>query len=105
MIVTFQSRAHADIVMFGDIAVSLLKLMGHSGTVPGAILAGDIPTALDHLKKAVAENTAVVADTSDQVEEEEESGGYTINLAHRALPLIELLADAAIAKCDVMWDK
>ena len=104
MIVTFQSRAHADIVMFGDIAVSLLKLMGHSGTVPGALLAGDIPTALDHLKKAVAENTAVVADTSDQVEGEE-SDERTIDLAHRALPLIELLADAAIAKCDVMWDK
>jgi hypothetical protein len=35
MIVTFRSKAHADIMMFGDIAVNLLKLMGHSGTVPG----------------------------------------------------------------------
>jgi hypothetical protein len=104
MIVTFQSRAHADILMFGDIAVSLLKLMGHSGTVPGALQAGDIPTALDHLKKAVAINKAIVADASDRVEEEE-SGERTINLAHRALPLIELLTAAAIAKCDVMWDK
>jgi hypothetical protein len=104
MIVTFQSRAHADIMMFGDIAVSLLKLMGHSGTVPGALQAGDIPTALDHLKKAVAINKAIVADASDRVEEEE-SGERTINLAHRALPLIELLTAAAIAKCDVMWDK
>ena len=105
MIVTFKSRAHADIMMFGDIAVSLLKLMGHSGTVPGALQAGDIPTALDHLKKAVAANTVVVTDASDQGEEEEELGERPINLAHRALPLIELLADAAMAKCDVMWDK
>ncbi len=105
MIVTFKSRAHADIVMFGDVAVSLLKLMGHSGTVPGALQAGDIPAALDHLKKAVAENTVVVVDVSDQVEEDEDSDERTINLAHRALPLIELLADAAMAKCDVMWDK
>ena len=104
MIVTFKSRAHADIMMFGDIAVSLLKLMGHSGTVPGALQAGDIPTALDHLKKAVAANTAVVTDVSDQVEGEE-SDERTINLTHRALPLIELLTAAAIAKCDVMWDK
>ena len=106
MIVTFQSRAYADILMFGDIAVSLLKLMGHSGTVPSALLAEDIPMALDHLKKAVAINEAVVADAPDQVEEEEdESGERTINLAHRALPLIELLTASAIAKCDVMWDK
>ncbi len=106
MIVTFQSRAHADILMFGDIAVSLLKLMGHSGTVPGALQAGDITEALDHLKKAVAINETVVADVSDPVEEEEEeSGERTINLAHRALPLIELLTASAITKCDVMWDK
>jgi hypothetical protein len=107
MIVTFRSRAHADILMFGDVAVSLLKLMGHSGTVPGALQPGDIPTALDHLKKAVAINKAIVADASDPVEEEEEeeSGERTINLAHRALPLIELLTAAATAKCDVMWDK
>ena len=104
MIVTFQSRAHADIMMFGDIAVSLLKLMGHSGTVPGALQAGDIPTALDHLKKAIAINKAVVTDASDRVEEEE-SGERTVNLAHRALPLIELLTASAMAKCDVMWDK
>lgn len=106
MIVTFKSRAHADILMFGDIAVSLLKLMGHSGTVPGALQAGDIPTALDHLKKAVAINETVVVDAPDPVEEEEEEPGErTINLAHRALPLIELLTASAIAKCDVMWDK
>lgn len=104
MIVTFQSRAHADIMMFGDIAVSLLKLMGHSGTVPGALQAGDIPTALDHLKKAIAINKAVVTDASDRVEEEE-SGERTVNLAHRALPLIELLTASAMAKCDVVWDK
>ena len=104
MIVTFQSRAHADILMFGDIAVSLLKLMGHSGTVPGALQAGDIPTALDHLKKAIAINKAVVTDASDRVEEGE-SGERTVNLTHRALPLIELLTASAMAKCDVMWDK
>ena len=30
------TETHADILMFGDIAVQLLKLMGYSGTVPGA---------------------------------------------------------------------
>ena len=59
MIVTFRSKAHADIMMFGDIAVSLLKLMGHSGTVPGALLAEEVPMALDHLRKAVAAHKAV----------------------------------------------
>ncbi len=106
MIITFKSRAHADILMFGDIAVSLLKLMGHSGTVPGAFQPRDIPTALDHLKKALATNETVVANASGPVEEEEEeSGERTINLVHRARPLIELLTASATAQCDVMWDQ
>ena len=32
MLVTFESRSYADITMFGDVAVHLLHLMGHSGT-------------------------------------------------------------------------
>ena len=39
MLVTFSCPAYADITMFGDVAVRLLQLMGHSGTVPGALLA------------------------------------------------------------------
>jgi hypothetical protein len=104
MIVTFRSNAHADIIMFGDIAVNLLKLMGHSGTVPGALLAEDVPAALDRLKKAVAANKTVTGDVSDSVQDDD-SGERTVSLAHRALPLIEMLAAAATAKCDVMWDK
>jgi hypothetical protein len=48
MIVTFRTKAHADIMMFGDIAITLLKLMGHSGTVPSALQAGEVPAAWEH---------------------------------------------------------
>ena len=40
MLVTFTTSAYANITMFGDVALHLLKLMGHSATVPGALLAG-----------------------------------------------------------------
>ncbi|MCI0536544.1 MAG: DUF1840 domain-containing protein [Verrucomicrobiales bacterium] len=56
---TFRSKAYADLVMFSDIAVRLIKLMGHSGTVPGAILAEDIDAALARLKNAIAAEKAV----------------------------------------------
>ncbi len=110
MIVTFRSKAHADIIMFGDIAISLLKLMGHSGTVPSALLAEDVPAALERLKTAIAAQKATVEDESDSVQDDEndddkDSDERTVNLAHRALPLIELLEASATAKCNVMWDK
>ena len=40
--------------MFGDVAVTLLKMAGHSGTVPSALLAGDVPSALARLKQKLA---------------------------------------------------
>ena len=103
MMVIFRSKAHADILMFGDIAIQLLKLMGHSGTVPGALLAEDVAEALAHLKKTVAMKNPASADVSNNVQDEN-SDERTVDLAHRALPLIELLSSAVTTKCDVMWD-
>ena len=53
MLVTFTTKAYADITMFGDVALSMLKMMGHSGTVPSAIRAADVPAALSRLKAAI----------------------------------------------------
>lgn len=30
MLVTFTTKAYADIIMFGDVALALLKMIGHS---------------------------------------------------------------------------
>lgn len=111
MIVTFRTSAYADIMMFGEVAVQLLKLMGHSGTVPSAIVAEDVPEALDRLKKAIeahkAENPAPTKPAPKKTDEEgeEEEEEIPVDLAQRALPLIQLLEAAAAAKADVMWDR
>jgi len=102
MLVTFSCPAYASITMFGDVAIRLLKMMGHSGTVPGALLAEDVQVALKRLEAAVEADKQ-----SPEPEEpaEGENGEPVVSLPHRALPLIELLRAAAKAKCDVMWDK
>jgi hypothetical protein len=101
MLVTFSCTAYADITMFGDVAVHLLKMMGHSGTVPSAIVAADVPAALERLEAAVAAEGDSPAPGESPPEEEEEPA---VSLRHRALPLIELLKAAAKAECDVMWE-
>ena len=53
MLVTFRSTATDSITMFGDVATSLLKLMGASGKVPGALHADDVPGALRQLEAAL----------------------------------------------------
>ncbi|MGZ5225221.1 MAG: DUF1840 family protein, partial [Burkholderiales bacterium] len=52
MLVRFDSKV-GTITMFGDVANTLLRLMGQSGAVPGAILAPDIPAAVERLQHGV----------------------------------------------------
>ena len=102
MLVTFRTSAYANIIMFGDIAVTLLKMMGHSGTVPSAIRADDVPAALERLKAAI-EKDKTAGGSAPRVGHENDAEEPPVSLAHRAFPLIELLEAAANRKCDVMW--
>jgi hypothetical protein len=100
MLVTFKTKRYSNITMFGDVAVRLLQLMGHSGTVPGAVTAEDVPAALAKLRAGLAEHgQEVVGQTRDADRDEPR-----IDLAHRAVPLIELLESAIRNEADVMWE-
>jgi len=104
MLVKFQTKSYATISMFGDVAVTLIKMMGHSGTVPSALLAEDVPAALARLKAAVAKHANEPLDPTDGSSSDGEDG-QSVSLAHRALPLIELLTAAAAGRENVMWEK
>jgi hypothetical protein len=98
MLIRFDSKA-GTITMFGDVAVELLKMMGQSGSVPGAILAGDIPAALERLRRSLAGTRDPAAE-----QKTEEDGEPKVALRQRAFPLIELLERAAKQDADVIWD-
>jgi hypothetical protein len=101
VIVTFTSQHNPDIVMFGDVATKLLHMMGHSGTVPGAIRPEDLPDMLQKLKDELTrlspqqENQGSGAERID--------GEYSVPLPVRAGPLIDLLESALEHDDHVMW--
>ncbi len=97
MIVTFSSPAHADISMFGDVAQQMLKIMGHSGTVPSAFNPQDLPAALAKLEQAAAESKAAEQQPDPDAE-------FKPGLSQRAMPLISLLKAAIDQNEDVMWN-
>lgn len=103
MLITFTTPAHADITMFGDVGIALLKLMGHSGTVPGALLADDVPAALERLKKAVDKNPNAPLNPKPVDDDPRARSELSVSLSHRAMPLIELLEAAARDGKNVMW--
>jgi Domain of unknown function (DUF1840) len=103
MLVTFHSKAWSSITLFGDVAVTLLKMAGHSGTIPSALLPADIPSALARLQQALAatpdddkQSTPVTAKDADATP--------PVGIRLRAYPLIQMLDAAARQDCDVMWE-
>jgi hypothetical protein len=101
MLVRFDSTV-GTFTMFGDVAVQLLKMMGHSGTVPSALLAADIPAALARLRSAVA---AAPEPPEPPSERDGKAEQPRVSLRQRAFPLIDLLERSARAGADVLWDK
>ncbi|MEA3639667.1 MAG: DUF1840 domain-containing protein [Lamprobacter sp.] len=104
MLITFTTPVHADITMFGDVAKALIRMMGHSGAVPGALLAEDIPAALTRLKAAVDANPDAPLDPEHD-DADDDARAQSVSLRHRALPLIDLLEAAARDEKHVMWDR
>ena len=113
MLVTFKTNAaHPDINMFGTAATSLLKLMGQSGNVPGAIMAEDIPSAIDKLKQGLAERddeeiveSGPEEDSGSADAEEGDETGRSVSLARRATPLLKMLEAAREEGKSVRWDE
>ncbi|CAG0976153.1 hypothetical protein ANAEL_01460 [Anaerolineales bacterium] len=103
MLVTFTCKAYADITMFGDVAKRLLKMMGQSGTVPSAIMAEDVPAALDRLTRAIESEKVVPTPDRPMNAQDDEANQQAVSLKTRALPLIELLTAAVKEDCNVMW--
>jgi hypothetical protein len=113
MLVTFRSEATESITMFGDVAKSLLTMMGATGRVPGALSADDVPGALTRLEseveglKAAAHATAAPpADNEDAAADEDEVDAKQapVALATRAVPLVSLMKRAAAAHAAVVWE-
>ncbi|HCE3284556.1 DUF1840 domain-containing protein [Vibrio parahaemolyticus] len=106
MLITFRCRSYANVTMFGDIALEMIKMMGHSGTVPGSISAQDVPDALSKLTSALSAKNAAEENlpTDVDVDKEEEQAEPAVSLGRRAFPLIELLKSAIKEECEVMWD-
>jgi len=98
VLVRFDSKA-GTLTTFGDVAVKLLKVMGQSGAVPGAILAQDIPAAVERLRRAIAQEPPA------RPQKNADDNEPPVNLAQRAFPVIDLLERAAKIGADVIWEE
>lgn len=106
MIVTFKTKASGDVTYTGDIALTLLKMMGRDDKVPSAIYAEDVAPALEALRVALAQYVArqqAESANADKEPHQDAAQKRSIALTVRAQPLLQLLEKAAKKHCPVLW--
>jgi len=101
MIIEIQGEKTGGLLMFGDIAVKLLKMMGQSGQTEGAIRAEDVPSALSSLRSALDQLPAEANPEASPDDGENET--QAVGLHTRAKPLLDLLTQSAEDGGYVMW--
>lgn len=103
------STRFGQLTMHGDVAVALLKGMGHTGTVPGAILAADLPAALANLLRMLevaGDSTGSAAPPpADDDDEDSREREPVIVLRTRAVPLLDMMRTAIDRGSDLMWEQ
>ncbi len=106
MLITFTSKVHPDVVMFGDVAMALLRAMGQSEQPPGILRGDEIRIAADKLRAyvdAAPKQKSPDDDAADKTEEERKEERNRVGLRTRALPLLDLLDASYHRDADVIW--
>jgi hypothetical protein len=112
MLVTFQSKAAAEVVMYKEHAKRILDLL-NKDVNRGIITASESGLAISKLDAEIAESRRhsgseevqrdVAAHHSGYGDDNEHEQSEPVSFATRAYPLLEMLRAARKESCDVMW--
>jgi len=110
MLITFKSAADADVLMFGESAKAILRIIGKDPNDPkGIVTAEQLPGAIERLRGAIEADRARHAQqpTEDEEEAAKEAGqtgmAAPVSLAQRAYPLLALMEASLKEKTPVTW--
>lgn len=100
MLITYKSKAAADVLMMRDLALTLMGLMGRELTERGIFTVEQLPALIAKLEGAVKS-----ADAAPEAAGKDAQGEHNehLRLAQRAFPLLDLMRAAQKAGTEVMW--
>ena len=112
MLITFTSKAAAEVTMYKEHAKRILDLL-HKDVNRGVITAAEAPEAVSTIEREIAESrlhTAsedvrrdVVAHHGEAGDDTDHEGAEIVSFATRAYPLLEMLRAAKAGGHDVLW--
>lgn len=108
MLITFKSPAAGDVIMFGQVAQTLLEVMGKDPKdARGIVTVAQLPGAIAALRAAIAADKARGnGEPAKDEDDEDASRGMagTVALWQRAAPLLELLEYSLKDDKPVIWE-
>jgi hypothetical protein len=102
MLVTFRSKAAANIMMLKDLAERLLGILGRELRSEGIFTVEQIPFAIRQLERAIADEQVKLRADYQNPPEQPTEAEYP-GLAQRAFPLLDMLRRAARTGEPVIW--
>ena len=112
MLITFTSKAAAEVTMYKEHAKRILDLLGKN-VDRGVITAAEAPRAVEVLEKEIAETRMhqvsddvqrdVHAHHGETSEDTDHEGMEVVSFSTRAYPLLEMLRAARNGGFDVLW--
>lgn len=112
MLVTFKSKAAAEVMMYEEHAKRILDLLNKDVT-RGVITSAETPTAVAKLEAEIAESRMhppseevkrdVLAHHGEEGDDSEHAPVEFVSFATRVYPLLEMLRAARQEGHDVMW--
>lgn len=110
MLLTFKSKAAADILMYEKHAKPILDLLGKD-TAKGIIRGAELGAAIAILEERFSESRREDVEARERAEQEEPEDPFDkepskpvdVSFATRIFPLIEMLRAAQKANVDVVW--
>lgn len=103
MLIRFYSSETGELLMFADVAKTLLQMIGKETTARGAFAQPEMQAAADALRQAVRNEAPPAADVD---EDEERPMERPVGLGSRAWPLIDMLERTGRAgpKANIVWE-
>jgi len=105
MLVTFTSSETGELLMFADVARTLLQALGKETTARGVFTQGEMAHAATALRQAVARAQAAPEEGEDDEDADAPRQEPVISLGQRAWPFIDMLERTARSgpKANIIW--
>jgi hypothetical protein len=109
MLITFRSQAAGDVMMFGNVAMQMLRIIGKEPADKGIITLVQLPEAIAALKKTIAADKAPRTEhpSHGKVKSDpkpDDGQDQFVSASQRAQPLLELLEWSLKSDKPVLWE-